>query len=105
MKTNWTAGIPFALVFRTLAGLAHAAALPDGYPNRPLRLIVPFPPGGGVDLSNRIVTSRLVDFIGQQIVIENRSGAAGNLGAEIAAKSTPDGYNLFACNVASHGVS
>ena len=102
MKTRFIAGF-VALVVLGLAVAMEAAA--QAYPNRPLRLIVPFPPGGGVDISNRIVTSRLVDFVGQQIVIENRAGAAGNLGAEIAAKSTPDGYTLFACNVASHGVS
>jgi tripartite-type tricarboxylate transporter receptor subunit TctC len=77
----------------------------DGYPSRPVRIIVPFPPGGGVDLTNRIVTSRLPEVLGQQVVIDNRSGAAGNVGADIASKSTPDGYTLFACNVASHGVS
>ena len=101
MKATWAAGA-IVLVFGLIAGLEVGA---QAYPSRPIRLIVPFPPGGGVDISNRIVTSRLVDFVGQQIVIENRSGASGNLGAEIAAKATPDGYTLFACNVASHGVS
>jgi len=105
MKTRWTAGVLVVLVFGLITGFAQAATGLDGYPNRPIRIIVPFPPGGGVDISNRIVTSRLVEFVGQQIVIENRSGAAGNLGAEIAARATPDGYTLFACNVASHGVS
>jgi tripartite-type tricarboxylate transporter receptor subunit TctC len=90
-------------IFSLIAGVAQVSAQP--YPNRPIRIIVPFPPGGGVDISNCIVTSRLTEIVGQQIVIENRSGAAGNLGAEIAAKATPDGYTLFACNVASHGVS
>jgi len=101
MKPRYVAGVVALAV--GLAASVEAGA--QAYPNRPLRLIVPFPPGGGVDIANRIVTSRLADFVGQQIVIENRSGAAGNLGAEIAAKSTPDGYTLFGCNVASHGVS
>jgi tripartite-type tricarboxylate transporter receptor subunit TctC len=84
----------------------HAALLgAQPYPNRPLRIIVPFPPGGGVDLNNRILTSRLHEFLGQQIVIDNRSGAGGNVGAALAAKATPDGYTLFGCGVASHGVS
>lgn len=109
MKAYWTAGV-IALVFGIFAAVevsAQAASIKAGqaYPSRPVRIIVPFPPGGGVDISNRIVSSRLPEFVGQQIVIENRSGAAGNLGAEIAARATPDGYTLFACNVASHGVS
>ena len=80
-------------------------AKPDAYPSRPVRIIVPFPAGGGVDLVNRILSSRLTEVLGQQIVIDNRSGAGGNVGADMAAKSTPDGYTLFACGVASHGVS
>lgn len=87
-----------------LAALA-TSAVAQPYPNRPLRIIVPFPPGGGVDLNNRILSSRLTDLLGQQIVIDNRAGAGGNVGAGLAAKATPDGYTLFACGVASHGVS
>ena len=77
----------------------------QSFPNRPLRIINPFPPGGGVDITNRIVASKLTEVLGQQVVVENRAGAGGNLGAAIAAKATPDGYTLFACGVASHGVS
>jgi tripartite-type tricarboxylate transporter receptor subunit TctC len=91
------------VVLALFAGTAQVGAQP--YPNRPIRLIVPFPPGGGVDISNRIVASKLTEVVGQQIVIENRSGASGLLGAEIAAKSTPDGYNLFGTSIAQHGVS
>ena len=109
MKTQWTA-VVIALVFGPFAAAdvsAQATSKGTGqaYPNRPVRIIVPFPPGGGVDIVNRIVGTRLTDVLGQQVVIENRSGAGGNLGADIAAKSTPDGYTLFACGVASHGVS
>src|SRR5262245_34193038 len=95
-----------AAVMLVICGLvvwaAEVGAQP--YPNRPIRLIVPFPPGGGVDVSNRIVTSKFVEVVGQQVVIENRSGASGLLGAEIAAKATPDGYTLFATSIAQHGV-
>ena len=80
------------------------SANPESYPSRPVRIIVPFPAGGGVDLVNRILSSRLTEVLGQQIVIDNRSGAGGNVGADIAAKSTPDGYTLFACGVATNGV-
>ena len=90
----------FVVVAMT-SGLACA----QSYPTRPLRIIVPFPPGGGVDLNNRILTSKLNEMLGQQIVIDNRAGAGGNVGAALAAKATPDGYTLFACGVASHGVS
>ena len=77
----------------------------QSFPNRPLRIINPFPPGGGVDITNRIVAAKLTEVLGQQVVVENRAGAAGNVGAAIAARSTPDGYTMFACGVASHGVS
>lgn len=110
MKVYWAAAsFAFALVVIT-AGDASAqkkkpAVNPETFPTRPVRIIVPFPAGGGVDLVNRILATRLTEVLGQQVVIDNRSGAGGNVGADIAAKSTPDGYTLFACGVASHGVS
>ena len=67
----------------------------QGFPNRPLRYIVPFPPGGSTDIVARIVAAGLSDGFGEQVVIDNRAGAAGTIGAEIAAHSTPDGYTLF----------
>src|SRR5262245_52349628 len=91
------------LTLSVLAVLSEAAA--QSFPNRPLRIINPFPPGGGVDITNRIVAVKLTEVLGQQVVVENRAGAGGNVGAAIAAKSTPDGYTMFACGVASHGVS
>ena len=75
------------------------------YPNRPLRQIVPFPPGGGVDIVTRIVGAKWSEFLGQPILVENRPGAGGTVGADAAAKAAPDGYTLFSCGVASHGVS
>jgi len=97
------------------AALLVSAAIPHGhaastdaasdFPNRPLRDIVPFPPGGGVDIVTRIVTARWPELLGQQIVVDNRGGAGGNLGAELAAKATPDGYTLLTCQIASHAVS
>ena len=76
-----------------------------GFPNRPLRYIVPFPPGGSADMAARIVAVALAERFGEQVVIDNRAGAAGTVGAEIAARATPDGYTLFACNIASLAVS
>src|SRR5262249_34998039 len=77
----------------------------EDYPNRPIKQIVPFPPGGGVDIVTRIVGAKWGEVLGQQILVENRSGAGGVVGADFAAKAAPDGYTLFTCQVASHGVS
>ena len=101
MKSLCTAA---ALALLAAAGAAHPQSAVD-FPNRPLRQIVPFPPGGGVDIVTRIVTAKWTEVLGQPIAVENRAGAGGNLGADIAAKAAPDGYTLFTCNVASHGVS
>jgi tripartite-type tricarboxylate transporter receptor subunit TctC len=88
---------------------AAAAALPmmsrhasaQAYPVRPLRLIAPFPPGGSVDLAARLMGQWMTERLGQQVVIENRPGAGGNVGSEAAAKSPPDGYTLLLCSVAN----
>lgn len=65
------------------------------YPSRPVRIIVPFAPGGATDIVTRIVSQHLTEIWGQTIVVDNRAGAAGNIGAELAARATPDGYTLF----------
>ena len=101
MRKTLSAHVILALCAVTMVPAASA----QSFPSRPLRIINPFPPGGGVDITNRIVASKLTEVLGQQVVVENRAGAAGNVGAAIAAKATPDGYTLFACGVASHGVS
>src|SRR5262245_448903 len=75
------------------------------FPTRPVKQIVPFPPGGGVDIVTRIVAARWQDFLGQPMIIENISGAGGTVGAASAARAPADGYTLFSCGVASHGVS
>ena len=77
----------------------------QGFPQRPLRYIVPFPPGGSTDIVARIVAAGLSDDLGEQVVIDNRGGAAGTIGAEVASRATPDGYTVFACNIASLAVS
>ena len=78
-----------------LASRAQASSASHGYPDRPLRLIVPFPPGGGNDILARAVGQRLAESIGQQVVVDNRGGAGGIVGAELAAKAVPDGYTLL----------
>ncbi len=74
--------------------LAQGGA-PAGYPDKTLRLIVPFPPGGGNDILARTIGQRLAEVVSQQVVVDNRGGAGGALGATIAAQANPDGYTLF----------
>ena len=98
------AGLAVVSIGAALSQTVSTDPAPD-YPNRPLRQIVPFPPGGGVDIVTRIVGAKWSEFLGQPILVENRSGAGGNVGADFAAKAAPDGYTLLSCQVASHGVS
>jgi tripartite-type tricarboxylate transporter receptor subunit TctC len=81
--------------FALLLALACGGAFAQGYPNKPVRIIVPFPPGGATDIVTRIAAQKLTEVWGQSVVVENRSGAGGNIGGEAAARSTPDGYTLF----------
>jgi len=78
-----------------ICGLAWLAPAQAQYPTRSIRLILPFPPGGGTDTMARAMGTRLGEALGQQIVIDNRGGGGANIGAELAAKSPPDGYTLF----------
>ena len=74
---------------------AAFTARAQSYPAKPVRVIVPFPPGAGVDITTRLVIPKLADAFGQQFIADNRPGAAGNIGAEIAARSPNDGYTLL----------
>jgi tripartite-type tricarboxylate transporter receptor subunit TctC len=75
-------------------GLAPFAASAQGFPDRPIKLIVPFPPGGPVDAAARIVAQALAPLLGQQVVVDNRSGAGGSVGIDAVAKAAPDGLTL-----------
>ena len=77
----------------------------QGYPNKPVRMIIPFAPGGASDLVGRIIQPRLSELLGQQVVAENRPGASGNLGVEAAARSAPDGYTIFLGNIGSVAIN
>ena len=78
-----------------VALLVTAVVQAQTYPAKPVRIIVPFPPGGATDLVTRILAQKLTEAWGQQVVADNRGGASGNIGAEVAARSAPDGYTLF----------
>jgi len=73
----------------------HAAAAAEAYPARPVRFVVAFPPGGGTDIIARSIAQKLAERIAQQVVVDNRPGAGGNIGTDIVAKSAPDGYTML----------
>src|SRR3954468_6146093 len=84
---------------RILAGLlaftALSGASAQDYPNKPVRIVVPYPPGGPTDVIVRVIGNRLTESLGQQVVIENKAGASGMIGADLVSKSIPDGYTLL----------
>jgi tripartite-type tricarboxylate transporter receptor subunit TctC len=84
-----------ALAVGALLALGSAAALAQGYPNRPVRLIVPFAPGGFTDVVARILGQKLSQSMGQQFVVENKAGAGSTIGSDFVAKAAPDGYTLL----------
>ena len=85
--------------------LAGAAALAQTYPSQAVTLVVPFPPGGGTDTGARIIAQRLSAKWGQQVVVDNKGGAAGQIGADIVAKAKPDGYTLLMGNIGTQAIN
>ena len=86
-----------------IATLASAQA--SAYPDKPIRIVVPFPVGGVADTFGREIGRKLTESWGQPVVIDNRPGAGGNIGADIVAKSPPDGYTLVIGNIGTHAVN
>ena len=86
---------PVAILLVAAIGLYYGMAAAQTYPSKPVRLIVPFAPGGAADIIGRIIATQLAQQLGEQIVVDNRAGAGGALGAEIATKAKPDGYTLL----------
>jgi tripartite-type tricarboxylate transporter receptor subunit TctC len=87
-----------------LAGIAAPAAA-QNYPVKPVRLIAPFPPGGSTDLLARLVAQKLSEAWGQQVIVENRGGAGGTIGVELASRAAPDGYTIVMGHVGTFGVN
>lgn len=95
-----------ALLLASLgAAPAFGWAQGGAYPQRPIRLVLGFPPGGATDNSARLVAQKMADVLGQPIVVENRPGASGNIAAEAVARSAPDGYTLFYTTSTIHGIN
>jgi len=88
-----------------LAGVLSSAAVAQDYPSRPVRMIIPFGPGGASDFVARIIAPKMGDALGQQIVIDNRSGAAGNIGVEVAGRASADGYTILLGNVGAMAIN
>src|SRR5882762_5198739 len=83
------------------AGAAHSQA----YPVKPVRMMVGYPPGGGVDTGARLVAQALSELWGSSVVVDNRPGATGTIATEMAAKALPDGYTIMLCQIASHAIN
>ena len=101
--------IPISLALGAMCLLAttgaHAQSVAGDYPNRSIRIIVTFPPGGPTDIIARAVGQKLTEAWGQPVVVDNRAGAGGNIGTELAAKSAPDGYTLLLSNFGPLAIS
>ncbi len=98
VRSRWYCNTWVGLVGAAAAGLPFCAlgqSAPASYPSKVVRVIVPFPPGSGVDLTSRIVVPRIAESVGQPFVIDNRGGAGGIVGTEVAARAAPDGYTLY----------
>src|SRR5437867_1394718 len=104
--------VSFALLLVRLAALAAAGivafpapASAQSYPSKPIRLVVPFPPGGSLDVVARAIGQKLGDAWGQPVIVDNRPGAGGNIGADLVAKSAPDGYTILEGALSTHAVN
>ncbi len=93
------------MLVASLCAYTAAATAQTVYPTKPIRLIIPFPAGGASDVVARLIVQRMTENLGQNIFLDNRGGAAGNIGTEIAAKAPPDGYTLTFGNISTHAIN
>jgi len=93
------------ILLGAIALVAPPMAGAQAYPSRPVKLVVPFPPGGSLDIAGRLIAQRLTEMWGQAVVVENKPGAGGNIGADFVAKSTPDGYTILLGALSTHAVN
>src|ERR1043165_4965738 len=85
--------------------LSAAHSWAQNWPVKPVRYVVPFPAGTGNDIVGRLITDKLTRMWGQQVIVDNRAGASGSIGAAFVAKAAPDGYTLLHCNIAPNAIS
>ena len=85
----------FALVLAAVAVSSGGALAQSNYPNKPIRFVVPFPPGGGAESTARLVAQKMSESMGQPVIVETRAGAGGNIGTEYVARAVPDGYTIL----------
>lgn len=97
-------GLTYAACVAAALVCMTAAHAQPAYPQKPIRMVVPFPPGGGTDILARLLGQKMTETLGQQIIIDNRGGAGGTIGTDIAAKATPDGYTLILVS-GSHAIN
>ncbi len=95
----------FILATALLAGHSFSILAADDWPSRPIRLVAPFPAGSSVDAAVRVITPRMAESLGQSIVIDNRAGAGGTIGAEVGARAAPDGYTLVGGTTSTHALA
>ena len=93
------------LVLATPVAFALPVRAQQAWPTKPLRIIVPFPAGQSTDILARVTADQLGKALGQQVIVENRPGAGGSIGADVAAKSAPDGYTLLMVTISTHGIA
>ena len=96
---------PYSALLGLILSITSCVASAQEYPTKPIRLIVPFAPGGPTDIMSRAISERITARLGQQLVVDNRAGAGGGIGTELAARSAPDGYTMLLGHIGTHAIN